>query len=97
MQTPLEGNSPMAPQNEGKSPDYLLTRGTLLGFHTMVAPVNKNVQTRLSLSLNIPDRGIVPKLSGGRHAPQVGPSLHDCLRTVLGQQKMSPENIETFF
>ena len=64
----------------------------------MVAPVNKNVQARVSLSHNPTDLGSISELPGRENAPaQVGPGLRDCLRTVLAQHKISPYNIETFF
>ena len=97
MPTPLEiGNAVVAPP-AAKPPRCLPSGLPLLGFHTMVAPINKNEQTQGSLRPDCSLPGIISKLFRGKNAsPPVAPSLHNCLRTVLEQQKMSPEDVGNF-
>ena len=68
--------------------------GTPLGFRIMVDPINQNGKAWNKMSPNVSQTRSLQGQLGG-NAPQVGTGLRSCLRTVLEQQEMSPENIET--
>lgn len=95
-QPPLEDHPPLVASSAGKSPRGMPPGCPPLGFHFMVAPINQNVKARKQGPINFPEGGPFHQLPGGEDAPQVGPGLLHCLRSVLEQQKMPPADIETY-
>ena len=65
-----------------------------VGFKSMVAPVNQNVQTTNKNAGNSPRKRHVSELLGSIHArTQVAPGFSDCIRFLLEQQKIGDEEI----
>ena len=69
----------------------------LLGFHTMVAPINKNESPPHPLPKNHPLPRDVHKLLGGTNAtPKVAPFLPDLFRKILEGKQISSDTINDF-
>jgi len=65
-----------------------------VGFKPVLAPINKNVQTRVQNASNSARIRHVQELLGGTNAStQVAPGFSDCFRFLLEQQQIADEEI----
>ena len=70
---------------------------SLLGFSTVVAPINQTKVPWDKMPENLPPVRSFPKLLGGRNASApVAPSLCSVIRKKLELQKMQPPNIALY-
>ena len=96
MQTPMDSYNKLASETT-QEPTHIMPSGvSLLGFSQLVAPINKNESSKSSL-LHHPPGGSFPKLSWHLDAKaKMAPTIHSALRTVLQEQQMSPEALDSY-
>jgi hypothetical protein len=96
-QPTLVSHFPMAAQVESEPTGGMPPGRSPLGFCHMVAPVNKVVKAKHKVSSISPSKRDVCQLLGGVFAKaQVAPSLSDCIRKLLEQQQVQPEDIDLY-
>ena len=93
----LDHHSSVASAPKGGEKRAVLAGLPLLGFRTMVAPVNKATHTKDAMFFDRSIRRDVCELSAAAYEKaKVAPSLSSVVRSCLEQQKMPPEVAKTF-
>ena len=97
MKPPLDPNCKLASQIERQPPPPLFNGVPLLGFRTLVAPINKVGFTKNTGPCDTPLSRNVHKLSTSIYASaKMAPSLGFVIRSILEKQQISPQNIENY-
>ena len=90
----LESDHALVGQIVPQQTSNLPSHHSLLGFRTVVAPINKNVQAQSANASGSSKGGNVSELLGHLNASsKVAPSLHHCFRFLLEQQQVEDDEI----
>ena len=93
----LEPGQPMAPSPMATPQNKVPYGGTAVGFHLMVAPINKAEGTPQSRHRSGPSSGTLQQLHGPENACHpVAPDLRTFIRKLLEEQQVSDENITLY-